>query len=63
MLAQGGNIVPIPGTKRVKYLEDNMGAPDVDLTAEDLQEIDGACAANRVSGERYTADMMKTVHG
>ena len=63
VLAQGNDIVPIPGTKRVRYLEDNMGAPGVDLDPEERQEIDEACAAHRVSGERYPEAMMAMVHG
>ncbi len=63
VLAQGTDIVPIPGTKRTKYLEDNMGARSVELSADDQREIEEACAAYRVSGERYTADMMAMVHG
>jgi aryl-alcohol dehydrogenase-like predicted oxidoreductase len=44
-------IVPIPGTKRIGYLEDNAGAVDLDLTAEELERLDGLAAA--VSGDRY----------
>ncbi len=62
VLAQGHNIVPIPGTKRVRYLEDNMGALAVDLDADDLREIDAACERFRVSGARYAEDMMALVH-
>ena len=63
VIAQGEEIVPIPGTKRTKYLEDNMGALSVELSADDQQEIEEACANYRVSGERYTKDMMAMVHG
>jgi len=59
VLAQGNDFVPIPGTKRVKYLEDNAGAVSVRLDAEDLRELD-AIEAN-VAGERYSADMMALV--
>ena len=62
VLAQGDEIVPIPGTKRVKYLEDNMGAGRVELSEADLDEIDQACAEFQVAGERYTKDMMAMVH-
>ncbi len=62
VLAQGGDIVPIPGTKRVRYLEDNMGALGVELSAEDVREIDEACAAHQVTGERYPEALMGMVH-
>ena len=62
VLAQGENFVPIPGTKRVKYLEDNMGALSVVLSDDDLAEIDQACEEFQVAGERYTKDMMAMVH-
>jgi aryl-alcohol dehydrogenase-like predicted oxidoreductase len=51
VLAQGEDIVPIPGTKRVRYLEENAGAVDVELTAEDLQRIDAELP--QASGDRY----------
>ncbi|UQN06169.1 aldo/keto reductase [Deinococcus sp. QL22] len=56
VLAQGQDIVPIPGTKRVKYLEDNLGAVDVQLSADDLAAIDTVFPVGAASGERY-ADM------
>ncbi|WP_308190316.1 aldo/keto reductase [Pseudonocardia sp. TRM90224] len=49
LLAQGSDVAPIPGTKRVRYLEENAGALDVRLTAEDLAELDGL----RPAGDRY----------
>ena len=58
-LAQGDDIVPIPGTKRVKYLEDNAGASDVSLDAADLKEL--GALAETVAGERYTPDMMAMI--
>ena len=58
VLAQGEDIVPIPGTKRVKYLEDNLGAADVPLDREELDEIDAACGQFEIVGERYPAAMM-----
>ena len=51
VLAQGDDIVPIPGTKRRSYLEENAGAADVELTGEDLARIDAELP--EVSGERY----------
>ncbi len=53
VLAQGDDIVPIPGTKRRKYLEENLGALDVKLEPEDLAQIGGL--ASTVKGERYAA--------
>lgn len=52
LLAKGPDVVPIPGTKRVAYLEDNLGAVDVELSADDISRLDGL----RVVGER-TAHM------
>ena len=59
VLAQGDDIVPIPGTKRRKYLEDNIGALDVRLDASDLAELDAAFPRDVAAGERYTTDGMK----
>ncbi len=53
VLAQGDDIAPIPGTKRVRYLEENVGAVDVELTADDLAAIDAAVPRESVSGARY----------
>ena len=59
VLAQGDDIVPIPGTKRVKYLEDNAGATGVGLDASDLAELDAL--KGRVAGERYRPEMMAMI--
>jgi aryl-alcohol dehydrogenase-like predicted oxidoreductase len=59
VLAQGQDIVPIPGTKRRKYLQENVGALDVDLTREDLQRIDEVAPKDAFAGSRYPAEMMK----
>ncbi|HET8952813.1 MAG TPA: aldo/keto reductase [Solirubrobacteraceae bacterium] len=53
LLAQGDDIVPIPGTKRRRYLEENAAASDIELTAEDLERIDEAAPAGATAGERY----------
>ncbi|WP_107772102.1 aldo/keto reductase [Nocardioides sediminis] len=53
VLAQGDDVVPIPGTKRVAYLEENVGAADVRLTADDLAALDAAVPREAVVGERY----------
>jgi aryl-alcohol dehydrogenase-like predicted oxidoreductase len=62
VLAQGNDLVPIPGTKRVRYLEENMGALNVKLTESDLKEINARVAQIDVLGERYAPDMMALVH-
>ncbi|GAA1795275.1 aldo/keto reductase [Planosporangium flavigriseum] len=56
VLAQGEDIVPIPGTKRIKYLEENVGALDVRLTPEDLARIEKVAPKGFTAGNRY-ADM------
>ncbi|GGL38041.1 aldo/keto reductase [Phycicoccus endophyticus] len=53
VLAQGDDVVPIPGTKRVRYLEENVGALDVELTPRDLAAIEEAVPRGAVVGERY----------
>ena len=58
-LAQGDNIVPIPGTKRRKYLQENIGALDVMLTSEDLARIEEVAAQDAFAGSRYPEAMMK----
>jgi aryl-alcohol dehydrogenase-like predicted oxidoreductase len=58
VLAQGEDIVPIPGTKRRKYLEENAGALDVQLTAEDLRRIDEVAPKGAAAGTRYPEAMM-----
>ena len=61
LLAQGDDIVPIPGTKRRKYLEDNAGAADVTLTEDDLARIEEAMPRGSAVGERYSEEQMKAV--
>ncbi|HZC35214.1 MAG TPA: aldo/keto reductase, partial [Chthoniobacterales bacterium] len=58
VLAQGNDMIPIPGTKRLRYLEDNMGALAVQLTESDLKETDARFRQITVAGERYTPEMM-----
>lgn len=53
VLAQGEDIAPIPGTKRVRYLEENVGAVAVELTADDLAALEAAVPRDAVAGERY----------
>ncbi len=61
VLAQGGDIVPIPGTKRVKYLEDNIGSVEVALTHSELDELN-TTVSEGVEGTRYPEAMMKLVN-
>jgi aryl-alcohol dehydrogenase-like predicted oxidoreductase len=61
VLAQGEDIVPIPGTKRVKYLEENVGALNVKLTTNDLLEIEKILPKGAVAGQRYTEQMMQLI--
>jgi len=56
LLRQGDDIVPIPGTKRVRYVEENLAATDIELSADDLQRIEKAAPRGAAAGERY-ADM------
>jgi aryl-alcohol dehydrogenase-like predicted oxidoreductase len=62
VLAQGQDIVPIPGTKHVKYLDQNIGALDVQLTSEDLKRLDEILPPGAAAGERYHARGMETVN-
>jgi aryl-alcohol dehydrogenase-like predicted oxidoreductase len=61
VLAQGDDVVPIPGTKRRSYLEENLGALDVELTAEDLARIDAQVPP--AAGDRYDAVGMAMLDG
>jgi aryl-alcohol dehydrogenase-like predicted oxidoreductase len=61
LLHKGPDIAPIPGTKRVRYLEENVGAADVLLTANDMATLDAALAPENVSGPRYNAKQMAQV--
>jgi len=63
VLAQGKDIVPIPGTKRRKYLEDNAGALNVSLTDDDLRRIEAVFPRNAAAGDRYNETMMALVNG
>ena len=63
VLAQGDDVVPIPGTKRRKYLEENAGAVDVRLTPGDLKRLGDVFPNGAASGERYPESMMSLVNG
>ena len=62
VLAQGDDMFPIPGTKRVKYLEENAASAEIKLTAEDLAEIEKISPKGVVYGERYGEMGMKFVN-
>lgn len=62
LLAQDAHIVPIPGTKRVKYLEENAAAAGVTLSADQLAEINSVVPAGAVSGDRYTPEGLAAVN-
>ena len=61
VLAQGQDVVPIPGTKRIRYLEENMGALNVQLSKVDLKKIAARLAEFKIVGERYTPQLMALV--
>lgn len=61
LLHQGPDVVPIPGTKRRKYLEENVAAADVRLTEADMAALTAALAAEKVAGPRYSAQQMAMV--
>jgi aryl-alcohol dehydrogenase-like predicted oxidoreductase len=62
VLAQGEDIVPIPGTKRVTYLEENVGAADLLLSLEDLARINQIAPQHAAAGQRYPEAMMASVN-
>jgi aryl-alcohol dehydrogenase-like predicted oxidoreductase len=62
VLAQGNDIVPIPGTKRMKYLEDNLGALEVELSPDDLSALDELFPPGAATGERYAPELMEMVN-
>lgn len=61
VMAQGEDIVPIPGTKRRKYLEENAASVEIKLSKEELAALDAIAPKGAAQGERYTPEMMKTV--
>jgi aryl-alcohol dehydrogenase-like predicted oxidoreductase len=61
LLAKGPDVVPIPGTKRRTYLEENIGAASITLSADDMRTLDAALAPDKVSGPRYNAQRMAQV--
>ena len=63
VLAKGKDIVPIPGTKRRKYLEENLKAADVSLTAADLTRLEELCPKGAAHGDRYPERIMTFING
>jgi aryl-alcohol dehydrogenase-like predicted oxidoreductase len=61
VLHKGDNIVPIPGTKRRKYLEENAGAASIELTAEELRQLDEIGSPKNVAGPRYNEARLKMI--
>jgi aryl-alcohol dehydrogenase-like predicted oxidoreductase len=62
VLHKGNDIVPIPGTKRRKYLEENLGAAAIKLTSSEISTLDAALAPGKVAGPRYTKEMMAQIN-
>jgi aryl-alcohol dehydrogenase-like predicted oxidoreductase len=61
VLAQGEDVVPIPGTKRRKYLEENAGAAEIHLTPDEVEEIEAAFPRDEIVGDRYAAASMAAI--
>jgi aryl-alcohol dehydrogenase-like predicted oxidoreductase len=61
LLAQGEDIIPIPGTKKIKYLEENIGALEVVITEEENKEIRAAVEETEITGTRYPGGLMQTL--
>lgn len=61
VLAKGEDLVPIPGTKRRKYLEENAAAADIKLTPGEMAELEAAVPLNEIAGDRYAAANMKAI--
>ena len=61
VLAKGDDMFPIPGTKRQKYLEENVAAADIKLSASEISELESAVPLNEIAGERYAPQAMKAI--
>ncbi len=61
VLAKGNDIVPIPGTKRRKYLEENLAAAELKLSAAEVAELEAAVPQSEIAGERYAEANMKAI--
>lgn len=61
VLAKGEDLVPIPGTKRRTYLEENAAAVEIQLSPEEIEELEAAFPQNEIGGERYAPESMKNI--
>jgi aryl-alcohol dehydrogenase-like predicted oxidoreductase len=61
-MAQGDFIFPIPGTKRIKYLEENVGAANISLTSKELEQIEEIFPKDAAAGSRYSEAGMKSLN-
>jgi aryl-alcohol dehydrogenase-like predicted oxidoreductase len=61
LLHKGEDVVPIPGTKRRRYLEENLASAQISLSADDMRELDTALAPERIAGPRYSAPQMAMI--
>jgi aryl-alcohol dehydrogenase-like predicted oxidoreductase len=62
VLAQGDDVVPIPGTTSPEHVEENVAALEINLTEDDLKRIDEAAPAGSTAGDRYPAEHMPLIH-
>ena len=61
VLAKGEDLVPIPGTKRRKYLEENAAAADIQLTSAEVKELEAAFPESQIAGDRYAPVHMQNI--
>jgi aryl-alcohol dehydrogenase-like predicted oxidoreductase len=62
VMAKGDDVIPIPGTKSPRRLEENAAAAEIELSPQDVQELDDAVSADAVAGDRYTGEMMELLN-
>jgi aryl-alcohol dehydrogenase-like predicted oxidoreductase len=61
LLAKGADVVPIPGTKRVKYVEENAAAASIDLSTAEVQQLESTFTPQAAAGDRYNEAMARLV--
>ena len=61
-MSKGDDVVPIPGTKRRKYLEENVAAVEITLSPDEITELEAAVPREEIVGDRYSASGMQTVN-